>query len=291
MKAGGRGRAAVAVMVAASAAGAACGGSTPPPPPGERIAAAVVAAMEAAEAVRAPWRCAATDGPRLTDETLAAGARTWKLVGRAMRLEGKGATTIGVIADAGGAAPSTLAALGALKGKLAGADVVIALGGMGATQAELEATLGALAGRATWPLVALPGDLEPAGALAAAISKLRAGGSVVIDGRLAQRIELPGATIATVPGAGAEARLVAGPEGCVYQAADVGAAFADLTQREGLRSWRRRRRRGSRSAASPRESWRSQRVRLTRSILRCMARRRKRQPRSAPERATAPRWR
>jgi hypothetical protein len=57
----------------------------------------------------------------------------------------------------------------------------------------------------------------------------------VIDGRLVQRIELPAATIALVPGAGAASRLVAGADGCSYRAADVAAILADLTRRPGLR--------------------------------------------------------
>ena len=112
---------------------------------------------------------------------------------------------------------------------------MLTLGGMGASQAELEATLGALAEGAAWPIVALPGDLEPAGEQAAAIARLRAAGRAVIDGRLARRIELPGATIATIPGAGAAARLAAGAEGCGYRVADVAAALDELTKRDGLR--------------------------------------------------------
>jgi hypothetical protein len=230
--------AAAAVVVGAVAIAAACGGSSPQPP-GVQLAAAIAAAIEAAQAQRAPWRCAAPDGPKLAEETLAVGKREWKLAGGTMRLAGADATAgriaIGVIADAGGAAPRTLAALGALRGKLAGADLVLALGGMGASQAELEATLGALAERAAWLVVALPGDLEPAGEQAAAIALLRGRGRVVVDGRLARRIELPGATIATIPGAGAAARLVAGAEGCGYRTSDVTAALGELTQREGLR--------------------------------------------------------
>jgi len=221
----------------AAAMAAACGSSSPPLPPGVQLAKAIGAALEAAAVQRVPWRCAAPDGPALAEETLAAGKREWQLAGGTMRLAGAGAgaISIGVVADAGGAAPRTLAALGALRAKLAGADLVLALGGMGASQAELEATLGALAEQATWPVVALPGDLEPAGELAAAIARLRAGGRVVIDGRRARRIELPGATIATIPGAGAEARLAAGAEGCGYRAADVAAALGELTKRDGLR--------------------------------------------------------
>ena len=230
--------AAATAVVGAVVIAAACGGSSPQPP-GVQLAAAIKAAIEAAQTQRTPWRCAAPDGPKLAEETLAVGKREWKLAGDAMRLAGAdgaaGRIAIGVIADAGGAAPRTLAALGALRGKLAGADLVLALGGMGASQAELEATLGALADRAAWPVVALAGDLEPAGEQAAAIARLRGGGRVVVDGRLAHRIELPGATIATIPGAGAAARLVAGAEGCSYRTSDVTAALGELTQREGLR--------------------------------------------------------
>ena len=85
------------------------------------------------------------------------------------------------------------------------------------------------------PLVALPGDLEGIGALTTAIKALRTKGHLVVDGRLAQRIELPGATLALVAGAGGASRLVAGRDGCAYRASDVPAAFADLTARKGLR--------------------------------------------------------
>jgi hypothetical protein len=192
--------------------------------------------VEAAQGQRAPWRCAAPDGPGLAEETLEVGKRKWKLGGGAMRLaDAGGPVRIGVVADAGGAAPRTLAALGALRGKLAGADLVLALGGMGGSEAELEATLGVLADRAGWPIVALEGDLEPAGDQAAAIARLRERGSAVIDGRLARWIELPGVSIATIPGAGAAARLVAGPEGCGYRPSDVTAALDELSKREVLR--------------------------------------------------------
>ncbi len=226
--------AAVAGAMVAMAAVAACGSASSPPPPGAQLAQALEAALEAAQARRVPWRCAAPDGPTLAEETLAAGKRSWKLGGGTMRLAGEGAIAIGVVADAGGAAPRTLAALGALRKRLAGADLVLVLGGMGATGAEIEAALGALAD-ATAPVVAVPGDLEPAGEQAAAIARLRAQGRAVIDGRLARWLELPGATIATIPGAGAAARLVAGAEGCGYRASDVTAVLDELTKRDGLR--------------------------------------------------------
>jgi hypothetical protein len=210
---------------------AACGGGGSSVPAGERVGPALASALAAATTHQAPWRCAAPDGPVLADETIAG----WTASGHTLTAPGTGDVTIAAIADAGGAAPSTIAALGRLKPKLASADVVLALGGMGTTRAELEATLGALADKATHPIIALPGDLEGAGALAQAIAALRARGMAVIDGRLAQRIVLPGATIATIAGASAANRLVAAGDGCAYRSSDVPAAFADLTKAAGLR--------------------------------------------------------
>lgn len=210
---------------------AGCGGGAAAVPVGERVGPALSAALASAGQHAAPWRCAAPDGPNLADES----ARGWTLSAHTMTKPGEGDIAIATIADAGGSAPATIAALARLKTKLAKVDLVLALGGMGTTQAELEATLGALADKATYPVVALPGDLEDAGALAAAISALRAKDQLVIDGRLAQRIELPGATIATVAGAGAASRLVAGNQGCAYGAADLPAVLGALSSAPGLR--------------------------------------------------------
>ena len=210
---------------------AACGSGSSSAPAGERVGTGLSAALAGADTQLAPWRCAAPDGPALVDESV----KGWKLGGHTLTSDATGDVTIGAIADAGGASPATIAALGRLKPKLASADLVIALGGMGTTQGELEATLGAIAGKAPYPVVALPGDLESAGALAAAITSLRAKGMIVIDGRLAQRIELPGASIATIAGASAAGRLVAGGDGCAYRTADVPAVLGALTARPGLR--------------------------------------------------------
>jgi hypothetical protein len=207
---------------------AACGGSSPPPA-SSRIGPALIAALEAAP--RAPWRCAAPDGPKLVEETLGG----WKLAEHAMTREEGGSIQIGVIADAGGAAPQTMAAIGRLRSKLEDVDLVLALGGMGGSQKDLEAVLGALADRAKWPLVVLPGDLEPVTELVDALATLRAKGQLVVDGRLAQRIELPGVTIATVAGASDASRLVAGTDGCTYRSDDLASAFTDLTGAKGIR--------------------------------------------------------
>jgi hypothetical protein len=202
---------------------------------GSRVGPAIAAALLAADRSREPWRCAAPDGPTVADETLSTGTHTWRLGARVMRLDAAGDLAIGVIADAAGSAPETLAALGRLRKRLTHTDLVISLGGMGATRDELEATFAVLTDRAAWPLVVLPGDLESVPAQTEAIAAARQKGAAVIDGRLVSRIELPGATIALVPGAGAASRLAAGADGCSHRPADVAAAFADLTPRAGLR--------------------------------------------------------
>ncbi|MBA3538551.1 MAG: hypothetical protein H0T79_02880, partial [Deltaproteobacteria bacterium] len=120
----------------------ACGGGGGPTagPVGKRLGPALAAALTAADQERLPWRCAAADLPGLLDETLTIGKRKWKLSGHALATDLKD-LEIGVIADAGGAAPATLASLGRQRGALDKVDLVIVLGGMGATQAKLEATL------------------------------------------------------------------------------------------------------------------------------------------------------
>jgi hypothetical protein len=167
------------------------------------------------------------------------GGHTWRLAAHALTRDGAppDALAIGVVADAAGGAPPTLAALGRLRAKLDAAhvDVVLALGGMGGTRADIEATLGALATHAAWPVVALPGDLEPAAAHADAIAALRARGVPVVDGRLARWVELAPATVATLPGAGTAERLVAGADGCAYTAEDLAALTDALSAKPGVR--------------------------------------------------------
>ena len=211
--------------VAACALALACGSKTAAPPVGARVGHAVATALDAAEQVRAPWRCAAPDLPELPAATLG----SWKLAGHVVS---GGDARIAVIADTAGASPETVAALGRLRAKL-DVDLVLALGGMASSQRDLETVLGVLA--TTVPVVALPGDLEAMPAQVAAIAALRGRGAPVIDGRLVRRIELASGAIAIVAGASAPQRLVAGADGCIYTPADVEAAFADLTPRPGLR--------------------------------------------------------
>jgi hypothetical protein len=214
-------------------AAAACG-SVSQSPAGAQLGPAIAAAIAAAEAARAPWRCAAVDGPTGPDETLIAGDHAWRLSGRTLTLVAPGDLAIGVLADAGGSGSATLAALGRLRAQLGHIDLMITLGGMAGSQAGLEAVLGALTDPA-WPLVALPGDLEPIPVHSEAIAAARRRGAGVVDGRLVHRIELGGATLALVPGVAVASRLVSGQDGCTYQPSDVAAAYAELAPRPGLR--------------------------------------------------------
>lgn len=220
---------------------AACGGGgqdKPPPPSVPPIGKLVGALLAASDTARLPWRCAATDVPTLPDEDVTTGDRGWLV--RAQLLKRSNAdpeVVIGVIADAGGAAPRTIATLGRLRAAFdaAKADLVLALGGMGTTSEELQATLGTLSDRASWPVVALPGDLEPMTAHLAAVSALRKRGDIVLDGRRVRWIDLGAAMIGTVPGAGALERLAAGADGCSWQAEDVVKVATEITGKPGVR--------------------------------------------------------
>lgn len=196
------------------------------------------ALLGAADDATEPWRCAALDAPGFADATLTAGEATWRYTDHGLKREGTDAEiAIGVVADAGGGDARTIAALGRTRAAfdVAKLDLVVTLGGMGATADELQATLGTLSERASWVTVVLPGDLEPMTAHLTALATLRARGDAVVDGRRARWIEMPGATIATVPGAGAVERLVAGGDGCAWQSADIVAIVGELTRKEGLR--------------------------------------------------------
>lgn len=211
---------------------AACGGGKPPASAAPRIANALVAAITTAEQRHAPWRCVAEDLPEPAAGPV---GKDWEVAGHALRrtMNAKD-LVIGVVADAGGADPKTVAALGRLRAKLdeANTDLILALGGMGTTQPELEATLGVLAKPGS-PVVALPGDLESVAAETAAIAAINAKGAPVVDGRLVRWIELPEATIGTIAGAWSPLRLVA--DGCAWQAEDVLQLYQQLAAKPGLR--------------------------------------------------------
>jgi hypothetical protein len=215
---------------------AACGSGSREPrtPPIGNVLASLFAEADKATT---PWRCAAADTPPLAAEDIKIGKHAWNVGEHTLARTDDGSTVIGVVADAGGADPRTIAALGRLRAAFDAAkvDLVLTLGGMGTTVAELEATLGTFADRAGWPVVALAGDLEPATAQVAALHALRARGDIVLDARQVRTIALPGATVVTVPGAGAAERLADPGDGCTWTAADVAAIYSGITGQPGLR--------------------------------------------------------
>jgi hypothetical protein len=224
------------VLAALVAVGLFACGSKDKPPASKKSGAILAALFEAADGEKAPWRCAALDTPVLPDEAIGA----WKIHGQTLERGGGGDLTIGVVADAGGDAAKTVAALGRLRAQLDALkpDLVISLGGMGSDAKQIAATVGTMSDRAEWVVVALPGDLEPAGAHGEAIAGLRKRGDRVFDGRLVRWIEgggVNGVTIGIVPGAGARERLVAGSDGCGWTADDVAKVVGELTRRNGLR--------------------------------------------------------
>ena len=231
-----KGRRSRGVVGLAGIALLACGDkpSANAPPVGALLATWLDAATRAAE----PWRCAADDLPAVPDENITTGTRKWRVLGHALtRVDDDREIAIAFVADAGGSAPRTLTALGRLRAQLdaRAPDVVVALGGMGTTRAEIMATVGAFSERAPWPVIALPGDLEATSEHVAAIAALRKRGDAVLDGRLVRWIEHPGATLATLPGAGARERLVAGGDGCGWRSDDIARIYAAIAQKPGLR--------------------------------------------------------
>ncbi len=206
---------------------AACGGPPAPSTAAPRVASAIAATLTAAEHAHPAWRCTADDLPDLAAATFG----SWRAEHHTLTHGASQQLVIGVIADAGGADPKTLAALGRLRAKFDDekAELVLALGGMGTTQPELEASLTVLA-KPSSPVVALPGDLESVTAETAAIAALATKGAPVIDGRLVRWIELPSLTIGTVAGVDRP-----GPDGCEWQADDVLQLYTELSAKPGLR--------------------------------------------------------
>ncbi|MBK9032646.1 MAG: hypothetical protein IPL61_15295 [Myxococcales bacterium] len=204
-----------------------CGSSGGPPAggAGATAATALAAAVDRASTTVAPWRCATLADPAApapTGPDLTIGRRTWRRRGQGLTSAGA-RLTVAAVADARGAtAPRWREAL-----READVDVVLTLGGMGTTEAELSASLGALVDPA-WLTVAIPGSAEAWPAHRAAVAALAAAGAAIVDGGAVRIIDGGGAVIATLPGEPSPARLAAATEGCVHDDADVAAIVAAL---------------------------------------------------------------
>jgi hypothetical protein len=196
----------------------------------------IVAAMRAAEVVRAPWRCArlrSDTTPPATPDVFDAGGRRWTVDGPTLTVEPAGdGVRLGLVADARGDSDAAVAALTRLGTPFTEArvDVVVAVGGMGASEDELVHTLEPL-GRGGWPVIAIPGDRESWPALRRAVARLRGRGAPVVDGAQVRFIEAGGVVMATLPGMPFRERLAAGDDGCRHDEADVGAVLAALAAR------------------------------------------------------------
>lgn len=224
-----RGRVALGLVLAAAAG---CGSRT------ERAAGhagtaagkATLAAITAAAEVRAPWRCAAlggaAPGAAVAAATVGAGDRGWRRSGQVLQAaRPRARLVLAAVAQARGVALSER-----LRAALAAEhpDVVLALGGMGADQAELERALRPLAVPGA-VVVALAGDREAWPALTAAVAHLAADGVAIVDGAEVRIVDGGGAVLATLPGLAHAGQLGAGADGCLHDADDVTAILAALT--------------------------------------------------------------
>lgn len=208
--------AALALSLAACGAGGGGGGRRGA---GEVAAAGLAAALDRAALEVAPWRCA-TLAPVTTTGELTAGDRTWRRQQRTLTSAGP-SLTMAAVADARGAADPAWRT--ALRG--AQVDLVLALGGMGTTEAELTASLGALTDPA-WLTVAIPGTAEAWPAHQAAVAALAKAGAPIVDGGELRLLDGGAAVVATLPGAAYPERLAAASDGCVHDGADATAIVA-----------------------------------------------------------------
>ncbi len=215
------------------------------PAAGAALGRATGRALAEAPAWRLPSPCMELPEPASAAALeLTVGARTYVFEG--VRLiggdSGKRHVLVGVVADARGATPETLAAARAATVAFAAAhaDVVISLGGQGQRREDIEAVLGALAAEGAWLLVALPGDREDVEAHRAAIAALAARGLPVVDGSKLGMLVVDGVAVALLPGAPAAADgrthgLVAGADGCAREAGDLAAVATRLAAEPGPR--------------------------------------------------------
>lgn len=217
----------------------------PPPAPGQVATAALVAGFEraitAATAISEPFHCAELAEGQEPARTLTAGGRRISHHGlevTAAPARRDHRLVLGVVADARGAEPATLAQLAEVHRQFTRAHVelVLSLGGMGQDRDQLLATLGALVDPA-WVVIAIPGDREAIPDHEAAIAELTDRGAAIIDGARARIIEFDGVSIATLPGLDQPRHLVAGADGCRHTGTDAATAAALLAARPQPRVW------------------------------------------------------
>lgn len=219
----------IRTATAAAIAVAALGGCGEPPATSDASARPEPAAAPPlpVEGIDAPWRCAAAVAGV---EPAAPSIPSWRREGGVVAADPPRAKLIvAAVAQARGTAIDARPLLRDL-----GADVVLALGGMGTTTEELRRSLGTLVDPA-WLLVAIPGDSESWPALRTAIAELSAAGAAVVAGGPAQLIDGGAAVIGVVPGERHRERLAAGIQGCLHDSADRRRLLDRLAAKAGAR--------------------------------------------------------
>lgn len=216
---------AIACVVAAACGG---GAERAPAGAGRNAATALAAALDRAATVSEPWRCARPTVAPAGAAPIVVGERTWRRDGDAL-VSAEDSLTIVAVGDARGSAPELKDRVRELR-----ADLVFAVGGMGTTEAELTAALGAIVDPA-WLTIAVPGTTEAWPVHRAVIAKLAASGAPIVDGSEVRLIDAGAAMIATLPGLPYAERLAAGSEGCSHDATDVARIVEALGQRAGER--------------------------------------------------------
>ncbi len=207
------------------------------------IARGIARAVEASEEVAEPFRCATLDPPETTEVELGTvGDRQATRSGQLVRMTGKrgdATLVLGLVADARGTAPETIATLGRLRAQLvdAGAEVLVLLGGMGKDQDELVTHLRLLTENASWPVLVIPGGREEIPAMRKAIAQVGGDGAQILDGSRVRFLTMDGVVLATLPGVASPERLLSRSLGCVYEQADIDELARRLGGFEETRVW------------------------------------------------------
>ena len=219
---------------------------------GGALAGGLIHAVAASASLREPFRCAEADSlepaPAAAGGPLdagSAGGRPLTLAADELRIGPRSraardrSLVLGVVADSRGATEATMAQLAEVRRAFTDArvELVITLGGMGTSEGELRAVLGALAAEAPWPVWAIPGDREALPAHRAVVGGLRAAGLPVFDGARTRLVSADGVMLAGFPGVERPGQLLAGPDGCVHRADDAAALAARLAAHRGPRIW------------------------------------------------------
>lgn len=163
--------------------------------------------------------------------TTAVAGMTATLSGRSVRITpaSAGPVTVGVVTDARANTEHLRTIRSAFADR--GVSLVVSLGGMGRTRAELETALSTLTG--PWYLLAVPGDWESLPVHRQVSADLVPAG--VIDGVTVRTLQIGAITLGTWPGVPNTRQAMAGADGCTFTATDTDDLPALFAQAQGPR--------------------------------------------------------